>query len=112
MTNDKRLKLEMTVCRAAIKAGLDAGLVVSVYDGGEWVVKKSRKITQIVAALRSTSDDRIVFRDPKTGERKGSMYFVYGNMPYEVINDYSDNETMDKIYKAAEVVANRIEARC
>lgn len=110
MNDATRLKLEMSVIRAALKAGLKKGYVVSVYDGGEWVVKYETNLTKIVKALRSSSEDIITFRKPDL-TRVGSLFLVYGNMPYEVINDHTDSEEMDAIYKAAEVVADKIEAR-
>lgn len=104
MTHDRRAAEEMRVCRTAIKAALDRNLTVSVYDGGAWPVKKSRDLTEIVAALRSTDADEIVFRDAATGDRRGWMHFVYESSAEEVIADCTDNAITREIYKAAEAI--------
>jgi hypothetical protein len=105
MTDTSHMTAELAVCRAAIEAGLARGLVVSVYDGGAWPMKRSADLNEIVAALRSTEADEIVFRDATTGERRGWMHFVYGSAPDEVIADCTDNAITGEIYAAAESAA-------
>ncbi len=108
MTDRVRMERELAVCRAAIEAALARDLVVSVYDGGAWTVKKSADADAIVAALRTTEADEIVLRDAATGERRGWMHFVYGGSPDEVIADCTDNAIMGEIYTAAESVATTL----
>ena len=66
---------------------LDQGFTLSVYDGEEYTVKKSRDYTEIVAALRSTDNDELVVR--KDNERIGAISLIYGECGYDVISDYS-----------------------
>lgn len=85
LTNDQRI--ENAIIRRTIKDALKAGYVLSVDDGGEVVLRDSNKIKDIFAAMKSTDEDRLLFR--KDGKYVGMVYFVYGNAGYEVINDYS-----------------------
>lgn len=103
MTDDSRAAGELAVCRAAIAAALAHDLLVSVYDGGAWTVKKSDDIATLVGALRTTDADEIVFHDRATGDRCGWMHFVYGNSPDEVIADCTENALVSEIYAMVEV---------
>ena len=49
--------------RELIRAGLAAGYTCSVYDGGEWQVKRSRSLSACVAAVRSVDEAELRFRD-------------------------------------------------
>ncbi len=110
MTNEARLAAELSIVRATVKAGLDAGYSVTVFDGQECTVEKSRKLNEILAALRTVDEDAVIFYGADD-KRIGSVFFVYGNEPYEVINDYTNRPEIQAIYNAAELVANRVEAR-
>ena len=54
-----------------VRAAIAAGYTVSVYDGEEYPVKRSRKERQILAALASTEEDWLVIRD--VGLRMGAI---------------------------------------
>jgi pyruvate dehydrogenase complex dehydrogenase (E1) component len=111
MTNEKRLALEMRVVRKLVKDGLAAGYSVSVCDGEEWTVKRSTKLGQIVAALRTTDEDYLAFHTA-AGIYVGKVFLVYGNEPYEVVNDYSANDAMEELMKGANAVADKVEEFC
>lgn len=87
---------EANVIRPIIQRALDAGYKVSVYDGGEWTVKKSTDRDRIMAALGTTDIDTVRFRDAND-ENIGSMMLVYGNDPEEVVADHTDNPTMEAL---------------
>ena len=87
---------EMTVARNLVKKAIDAGYKISVYDGEEYPVKKSRNFTEITRALASTDQDILVIRD-LDGLRIGRILLVYGNSPEELIADHTDNEAINAL---------------
>jgi len=109
MTNEMRLKLEMRVVRKLVKDALALGYAVSVFDGEEWTVHKSKAFSAIIAALRTTDDDILLFRNA-ANEIVGKVLLIYGNEPYEVINDYSANPAMEALIAGANATANKIES--
>jgi hypothetical protein len=110
MTNEKRLALELSIVRKLVADALVLNCTVSVYDGEEWTVKRSSKLREIIAALRTTDEDVLQFRNAD-GRPVGKVWLVYGNMPYEVISDHSDNPAMDALLVGANATASRIEER-
>jgi pyruvate dehydrogenase complex dehydrogenase (E1) component len=111
MTNEHRLKLELSIIRRIVKDALALGYTVSVCDGEEWTVKRSTKLGQIIAAVRTTDEDYLAFRTAD-GTYVGKVFLVYGNEPYEVINDYSANEATEALLKGANALALKVEERC
>jgi hypothetical protein len=49
--------------RELIREGLRLGYTCSVWDGGEWQVKRSRSLAACVAAVRSVDEAELRFRD-------------------------------------------------
>ena len=97
---------EARVARKLIRAALAAGYTVSVHDGEEWTVKRSIREADILDALATTDEDRLLMRSPTAndiGEVVGSFWLVYGNDENgeELISDHTDNEACDRLYRAA-----------
>ena len=92
---------EARVARKLVKALLARELSVSVYDGEEWTVKKSRSYRAIVDALATTGEDMLRVYAP-TADRLGSFVLIYGNDPSgeELIADHTDNAFCDSVYRA------------
>jgi hypothetical protein len=86
--NTKRQEAEMSAIRKLVQTALAAGLHVSVHDGEEVTIRRSRDEAAIVGAMRTTDDDRLFFFT-SDGTRKGLVWLVYGNDPYDVIAEYS-----------------------
>ena len=82
--------------RALVRAILATGADVSVHDGTEWTVKKSRDNKTIIAALGTTGADTLRVRD-MDGARLGDFELIYGNDPdgTEVISDHTANAYCD-----------------
>lgn len=92
----RRIDTEGRIVRKLVETGLAMGLTASVNDGEDWVLIRSSKITEILAACFSTDEDRIRFRND-AGDNMGTFYLVYGNDGDDVISDYSVSETTDQI---------------
>lgn len=82
-----------------IKTGIRHGLSVSVWDGEEWQVKKSRDMRVIVDAVKSVEEARLQFWDDEgdgTWVRVGfADVSAYGLEPEETVMDFSDRPWMN-----------------
>jgi hypothetical protein len=68
------------------------GCTVSIYDGMEWSVKKSKDLSECMAVLNDLDEARIRIR--KGDEIVAWAYFVAGNDPDEEVADHGDNAWM------------------
>ena len=103
MNKDYTTSGERGVATRLVRAALHAGYAVSVYDGEEYTVKRSRKESQILAALATTGEDMLVIRDA-TGERLGVLCLIWGNEESGecLIANHTDNDAMEALYRAAQ----------
>lgn len=76
------------------------GTTLSVMDGEEWCVVRSRNNEEILDALGSTDNDEIVWRDIN-GTKIGWFWLIYGNGPGELIADHTDNAVCNAAYEAS-----------
>ena len=58
----KRRKMERAICSALVKAGLEAGYTIGVYNGEETVIKNSTSHKAIMAELFSVDDHALRWR--------------------------------------------------
>lgn len=91
MSNEKRLELELDLVRLIIKDAIDDGHVISIYDGEDYPIEDSTDLEAIMAEVRATDMDSILFKKTiKPNEfLLGSITLIYGNAPWEVVNDYT-----------------------
>lgn len=103
MNKDYTTSGERGVATRLVRAAIHAGYAVSVYDGEEYTVKRSRRERQILAALASTEEDWLVIRD-SAGERLGSLRLIWGNdaTGEELIADYTDKPEIEALANAAQ----------
>jgi hypothetical protein len=90
MSNKMRIEIERQVARRAIAALLAAGHEVSVHDGEEFALRRSRDPKAILGAMFSTDEDELISHGAK-GVGPGWVKFVYGNDGWDVISDYTTN---------------------
>lgn len=87
-----RQALEKRIARAFIKQALAAGFAISVFDGMEEPIIKSRDETAIIKAMFSVDTEHLfLYRDEDGGKRFGWVFFVYGNDGWDVVSDYTTN---------------------
>ncbi len=80
-------RTESRIVRAIVTDAIRAGMQVSVYDGQDVTVRLSSKVDEVMRALRTVDEEHLLmYRD---GRRVGSVFLVYGNDGYDVVNDYS-----------------------
>ena len=85
-----------------VRAALNAGYTVSVYDEEEWTVKRSDSEAVILPALAGTETTTLLFR--RNGDNVGSMMLIWGNdeTGEELIADHTDNDAMQSLCDAAQ----------
>ena len=103
MNKDYTTSGERGVATRLVRAAIHAGYTVSVYDGEEYTVKRSRLERQILEALASTEEDTLLIRD-SAGERIGALCLIWGNDPdgEELIADYTDKPEIEALANAAQ----------
>ena len=94
---------ERPVISTLIKLALEGGGAISVYDGCEYVLKRSTSAQEVRSALGHAGEDWLRIRD-NAGAAIGWFYLIYNNGsegdPLIVICDYSANAFCDAIYSA------------
>lgn len=92
-------KTEAQIINRVITGGLANGGSISIFDGEEWLPKKSTTRADIQAEVATTDETTFKIRDKK-GTVLGFVYFVHGN-GLDVLSDYSDNEETELVIKSA-----------
>jgi multidrug efflux pump subunit AcrA (membrane-fusion protein) len=83
-----RARIEAQIARRVVESAIAKGYSVSVDDGEEITLSRSRDVDAILNAMWTTDEDRLYINLPNA-KRLGMIYFVYGNEGFDVINDYS-----------------------
>lgn len=84
-------------------------LSVSVFDGEEWALKKSRDFQMIKGVVGATDETTLRFRDSE-GAVVGSVFLVHGN-ECDVIGDYTDTPAMVDLMASADAMAQQFAVR-
>ena len=84
----KRQDVEIRIIKATVKALLDAGFELNVFDG-ETHYAMARTWADVKKAIYETDEDYLIAW--KEGKRFGWVRFVYGNDGWDVICDYTTN---------------------
>jgi hypothetical protein len=89
----QRLETEEKIVKKLIKRALDSEYYITVNDGEEDVVIKSRDYPKIIDAVFSTDEDYLSFyKAADADDRVGIVYLVYGNDGFDVISDYASSD--------------------
>lgn len=104
MNNDKRLMLETKVMRRYLNTLIRAGYVLQVYDGEE-LHEATSNVNELINQITAVDEARVLTR--KDGHKNSFLFFVMGNQPGEVLNDYgvSLEETIAPVNEWAEQYA-------
>jgi len=103
-----RQKMERQIARKVVTSGIAAGYQLSVFDGGEVTVARSTTVSEVMAGLFTTDDDRLLFFRPGEAQPCGWVWLVYGNDGWDVVNDYTTN--LESVMKPADKLADRLGA--
>lgn len=84
-------------------------LSVSVFDGEEWALKKSRDFQTIKGVIGATDETTLHFCDSE-GEEVGSVFLVHGNES-DVIGNYTDSPAMLPLMASAIAMSEKFGVR-
>lgn len=87
--------LEREIAEKVVDAFLAANRLVSVFDGEEYPVKRSRDKAAIMEALGSTDADALVVRDAD-GKRLGQVVLIWGN-DIDLVSDWTDAPAINDV---------------
>ena len=93
-------RLDTIIVKHIINEALKSNNTISVNDGEDWCVRRSRNPKEVFDALESTDSDQILIRD-ENRELLGSVYLVHGNEDGVIVSDHSDRPYINEIVEAA-----------
>ena len=103
-----RQMIEKGIAKRVVRSAIAAGYTVSLWDGGEYAVKRSRKLSEIVDAMFAVDEESLEIRDTEGG-MIGTVWMVYGNDGFDALSDYTATETMEKLLVDAHKYAESME---
>ncbi len=111
----QRILIERAIVRRMVRDILQAGggaYCVSIYDGEDYPLKRSRDLDAIMADIGQCDEETIVVRHVTKpadgGEKLGSIYLVYGNDGWDVIADHTASHSMDELLAGANQMSDAI----
>ena len=107
MNLHKRQEIERRIYSRIVKDAIASGFNVSVFDGEEFALEHSSKYAEIMAAGFSTDEDALVIYNGD--QRLGFVSFIYGNYGWDVIHDYTANDTIETLLAGAIALADKLE---
>lgn len=84
MTYEERFEVARIVARA-----VDKGYLLTVFDGEEFPVMHSEDAEEVLDSL-GHCDEEWLYIENASRQKIGTIYFVYGNDPDEVVCDCTD----------------------
>ena len=100
---NKMTEAERKAATILVQICLDKGYYISVSDGEEWVVRRSKAFDEIIDALGSTDNDVLCLYDSdlhiEGHANKGWFQMIYGNRPDELVSDYLANDVCEEIWQ-------------
>lgn len=109
MSPSERQAIERRIIERLVTDAIAAGFAVSVDDGGETTVKRSRDLAEIMAAVMTTDEDHLHIHRQDSRYAFGWVRLIYGNDGWDVIADHTDNEAMRALVAGATALADQIE---
>jgi len=108
MNIETRQMIERGIAKRVVRSAIALGYTVSLWDGGEYTVKRSSKLSEIVGAMFTVDEESLEIRDSEGG-LIGTVWMVYGNDGFDAINDFTATETMEKLLSDATTYAEHAE---
>lgn len=81
---------EKRAVRTIVDRAIAKGASLCVYDGEEYALMHSKDADEVMAALFACEIEWLEVWDAKGERRIGTIMFVYGNAPDEVVCDCTD----------------------
>jgi hypothetical protein len=87
--------IETRIISKLIRRALAKDWVISVNDGEEWALSRSKDFNAITAEVHATEQTYLHFRDAE-GKKLGWVWLVHGN-DEDVVTDAVDNDAMNEL---------------
>ena len=104
-----RVEIERAIVKRIVRSAFAAGYSVTVHDGDAISLVRSRSLSGVMAAVMTTDEDTLIFRDKETEARIGQVSLVYGNCGWDVISDHTDSKVMESMLADATRYAEMVE---
>jgi hypothetical protein len=89
--------IETRIIAKLIRRALKKDWVISVNDGEEWALVRSKDFEAITAEVHATEETYLHFRDAE-GTKLGWVWLIHGN-DEDVVSDHVDNDAMADLVK-------------
>jgi hypothetical protein len=109
MNISTRIEIERAIVKRIVRSALLSGYSVTVHDGDSISLVRSRSLSAVMAAVMTTDEDTLIFRDKETQARIGQVSLVYGNCGWDVISDCTDSKAMELLLADAVRYAETVE---
>jgi hypothetical protein len=93
----KRMRMEKRMASGLVKACLNLGFAITIDNGEDKPVVKSTSYRKIMDNLWQCDEEHVLIYDEK-GKCFGWFYLVFGNDGWDLVADYSANDTCDMIW--------------
>lgn len=94
----------MKAYKHLVKYCLSKNCIISVWDGEEWQIKRSKSYKEIKNAIESVEEANITIRDADTKEIIAiAVCSAFGLEDDETVVDYSDNHFMNQWWDAYQI---------
>jgi len=84
----KRLEIERDIVIALVDASLKRDLFISVHDGEDWAIERSKDREAILKEFFATDEERMFIAPARPGPSAGWFQLIYGNDGWDVIADH------------------------
>ena len=96
---------------ALIRRLLKDDMLISIHDGEEWMLKKSKDRKEILETMSQTGEDTVRARTAD-GEHVADFYLIYHNgsekEPMVTISDHSYNDYANSVWDDLEAKFNKM----
>lgn len=107
-----RQEIEREIVGIVVADAIAAGYAVRLFDGESWAGPRTEKADEIMTQIQATDEERLyvyTFDQGAKPVRLGSIFFVYGNDGYDVINDHTASPAIEAILTRANARAEELE---
>lgn len=107
-------RIEREIVSTIIQNALDLNYTIIHHNGEETTAaahpngNRAKDFRKMMNEIRQCDEEYLIFKNAD-GKRIGSVFLVYGNDGYDVINDHTDNDEMNKILASAFELAEKFE---
>jgi hypothetical protein len=94
----RRMRMEKRMASGLVKACLARGYRITVNNGEDVPIRKSKSYRAVMDALWQTDEEHLyIYDDADT--RQGWFFLVFGNDGWDLVADYSDNDACNEVWK-------------